>query len=585
MRLPEGLFSRSYPPTFAVLVVALLLFIVIAEAETAYAQTPDSDRAALVALYNATDGPNWTNNTHWLSNRPIGEWHGVTTDASGRVVELSLRDNQLSGQIPAELGNLASLQSLDLQDNRLFGELPAWLGSLTNLRMLNLSWNHLLHGEIPAELGNLSKLEKLVLGATWISGGIPAELGNLTSLRELWLGAAFGLTGELPSELSKLTLLEVINLSYTDVSGPLPAWLGDLTRLRKLYLDGNQFSGQVPAELGNLTRLELLILHGNSGMLGALPQTLTKITGLGWLTFHDTGLCAPLDESFQAWLRKVPDHQGPNCLPGPSAGTRDRVIVRDMFGREVNETGIVLVDWEGHIANPAMKYSVELHGGTAILSSTEPRLYFDLPSSTGANGPTKALASEDPTHAPEFRVSIFPDRDTSDETHTLTIRYVGGGGRVSTQTIDVHVIDQDVDRPLEFNIIADYSYDDTGMFDDPAAREAVQLMADDWAYFIADMNLDEVPVGEEQMWIWYPEEQQRQGLGDGFTVTNDIAYTGFLMHVYGYHERKNYRGRRTILWWEQPIVGGRRVSHQALGQYCFRPQRQLRYVWLDDLDR
>ena len=443
-----------------------------------------ADCAALVGLYNATDGSNWTNSTNWLSDRPIGEWHGVTTDASGRVVELRLHDNQLTG-------------------------------------------------EIPAELGSLSKLQKLYLGANRISGGIPAELGNLTNLTELWLGNGLGLTGELPPELSKLTLLEVIDLGHSDVSGPLPAWLGDLTRLRKLYLDGNEFSGEVPAELGNLTRLELLTLHGNSWMLGALPQSLTKITGLDWLTFHETGLCAPLDESFQAWLRSIPDYQGPNCL----SGSVDRVIVRDMFGREVNETGIVLVDWEGHIANPAMKYSVELSGATAVLSSSEQRIYFDRPSSIGANGSSKTLFSEDPSQATEFHISILPDRDTLDEQHALTIRYVGGG-LLASQTIDVHVIDQDVDRPLEFKVIPDYSYDDIGMFDDPAAREAVQRMADDWAYFIADMNLDEVRAGEEQMWIWYPEEQRRQGLGDGVTVTNDVTYTGFLMHVYGYLDEK-----------------------------------------------
>ena len=214
------------------------------------------------------------------------------------------------------------------------------------------------------------------------------------------------------------------------------------------------------------------------------------------------------------------------------------MIVRDVFGREVNETGIVLVDWEGHIANPLMKYSVELPGASAILSSTEPRLYFGFPGLAGADGPTRTLVSEGPSQATEFRISIFPDRDTSDESHTLTIRYAGGDGRVISQTIDVHVIDQDVNRPLEFNIISDYSYDDTGMFDDPAARGAIQQAADDWAYFIADMNLDEVRAGEEQMWIWYPEEQRRQGLGSGVTVTNDVTYTGFLMHVYGYLNEK-----------------------------------------------
>ena len=38
------------------------------------------DRAALTALYNATGGANWGNNTNWLSDGPLGEWYGVTTD-------------------------------------------------------------------------------------------------------------------------------------------------------------------------------------------------------------------------------------------------------------------------------------------------------------------------------------------------------------------------------------------------------------------------------------------------------------------------------------------------------------------------
>ena len=55
------------------------------------------DCAALVALYEATDGDNWENNTHWLSDQPLDEWFGVTTDDDGRVTKLELGDNQLSG--------------------------------------------------------------------------------------------------------------------------------------------------------------------------------------------------------------------------------------------------------------------------------------------------------------------------------------------------------------------------------------------------------------------------------------------------------------------------------------------------------
>ena len=68
--------------------------------------SPESDRAALVALYEATDGANWTNNTNWLSDRPIGEWHGVIMRSDGRVTALDLLWNQLSGPLPAEVGRL-----------------------------------------------------------------------------------------------------------------------------------------------------------------------------------------------------------------------------------------------------------------------------------------------------------------------------------------------------------------------------------------------------------------------------------------------------------------------------------------------
>ena len=64
------------------------------------------DRAALEALYDATDGVNWVSNDNWKTEEPLGEWHGVTTDSTGRVTCLELGDNEMSGTIPAELGNL-----------------------------------------------------------------------------------------------------------------------------------------------------------------------------------------------------------------------------------------------------------------------------------------------------------------------------------------------------------------------------------------------------------------------------------------------------------------------------------------------
>ena len=79
------------------------------EAAATPAPAAAADRDVQVALYHATDGPNWVTNTNWLSEAPLGEWHGVTTDASGRVTELWLPGNQLGGTIPHELGSLSDL--------------------------------------------------------------------------------------------------------------------------------------------------------------------------------------------------------------------------------------------------------------------------------------------------------------------------------------------------------------------------------------------------------------------------------------------------------------------------------------------
>ena len=94
--------------------------------------------------------------------------------------------NQLTGEIPAELGNLSNLTELVLADNQLTGEIPAELGILSNLTQLILQDNQLT-GEIPAELGNLSGLTHLFLSRNDLAGEIPAELGNLTGLVFLYL--------------------------------------------------------------------------------------------------------------------------------------------------------------------------------------------------------------------------------------------------------------------------------------------------------------------------------------------------------------------------------------------------------------
>ena len=128
------------------------------------------DRAALQALYRATNGAGWTANTNWNSSAALNTWHGVTTNPDGRVVTLNLSNNNLSGSIPPQVGGLAALQVLDLSNNTLTGSIPTQVGDLTALIHLDLSANK-LSDSIP-DLNSLTALQvHLDLNVTTPSAG------------------------------------------------------------------------------------------------------------------------------------------------------------------------------------------------------------------------------------------------------------------------------------------------------------------------------------------------------------------------------------------------------------------------------
>ena len=251
-------------------------------------------RAALVALYDATGGDNWTNNTNWKTAAALSTWRGVTTDSEGRVTQLILEFNGLTGTIPDELGELTNLTQLSLNRNNLTGTIPTQLGNLTNLQRLDLSVNGLT-GTIPDELGNLTNLRPLSLDQNNLTGSIPTELGNLTNLRLLSLDRN-NLTGSIPAELGNLTNLTQLSLWRNELSGEIPAELGNLTNLQRLYLTQNNLTGSIPTELGNLTSLQWLYLDQNN-LTGSIPTELEKLTNLQWLVLSSNGLTGTIPDA------------------------------------------------------------------------------------------------------------------------------------------------------------------------------------------------------------------------------------------------------------------------------------------------
>ena len=252
---------------------------------------PLSERDILGAIYETTGGSTWTNSRGWLTDASIGDWYGVQVDGEGSVVRLELRQNNLRGTMPAELGDLASLTRLDLADNGISGPIPPELGNLGNLEWLSLSSNA-LSGPIPAELGNLGRLVRLSLSSNALSGPIPPELGNLGRLESLILSSN-ALSGPIPAELGGLASLAQLALARNDLSGPIPPELGNLGRLESLILFSNALSGPIPAELGNLGRLESLILSSNA-LSGPIPAELGNLGRLESLILSSNALSDPI---------------------------------------------------------------------------------------------------------------------------------------------------------------------------------------------------------------------------------------------------------------------------------------------------
>ena len=234
------------------------------------------ERDALVTLYHSTDGPNWTRQDGWLGASSPCDWYGLSC-SHGHVVELNLADNQLSGTIPAQLGNLTALQELNLRSNQLSGSIPPELGNLSQLRHLFLNGNQ-LSGSIPPQLGNLTALQELDLGSNQLSGSIPPELGNLSQLRMLYLYIN-QLSGNIPSQLGNPTGLWYLALNDNQLSGSIPAELGNLSELWTLELPNNQLTGHIPPELGNLNALGGLALENNR-LSGSIPPQLGNMTSL-----------------------------------------------------------------------------------------------------------------------------------------------------------------------------------------------------------------------------------------------------------------------------------------------------------------
>ncbi|KAL2557039.1 Receptor-like protein 2 [Forsythia ovata] len=152
----------------------------------------------------------------------IPKWLGSMPN----LLVLNITQNHLTGELPREIGDLKALASDDTDSDLSNLALPFLFDTLQYNRLFNLPrgikvGNNSLSGNIPAELGNLRLLRELDLNDNDFNGSIPRELSHLVNLEKLDMSGNH-LSGEIPESLKKLHFLSFFSVKNNDLEGEIP---------------------------------------------------------------------------------------------------------------------------------------------------------------------------------------------------------------------------------------------------------------------------------------------------------------------------------------------------------------------------
>mmetsp|Transcript_27397 Transcript_27397/g.56071 ORF Transcript_27397/g.56071 Transcript_27397/m.56071 type:complete len:273 (+) Transcript_27397:99-917(+) len=240
----QGNWNRRY---------TISLFLLLAFATSSTAVTNADDKQALIDLFHATNGNEWTEGFRW---------------ARGVEIDLDPCDD-------SEFFKGVSCTGTLLEPDR-------------RVQSLLLSYLN-LNGTLPESLGSLTYLESMYITANSIEGHIPQSFCNMTMLQTFDAAKNF-LTGPIPTCVGDLQNLIKLDLRSNRLTGTIPPGFGKILQLQQLFLSENQLSGTIPADLYNARRLEKLLLSYNQ-LTGTIPQVWSRfkmketvaMTGLNWL--------------------------------------------------------------------------------------------------------------------------------------------------------------------------------------------------------------------------------------------------------------------------------------------------------------
>ena len=269
-----------------------------------YGRFPDNDihlpKLELLYLYGNSDLNG--NFPRFSENNSLIDLYLSSTNFSGELPaslgnlkslqNLDLSGCQFSGSIPSSISNLKSLQALYLTDSQFLGSIPASLENLTQITYLSLDGNH-FSGKIPNVFDNLRNLISLDLSRNNFSGQIPPSIGNLTNLYELGFSDN-QLEGAIPSSIYGFSSLSYVSLQYNLFNGTIPSWLYTLPSLVMLDLSHNKFIGHIGEfQFDSLKKIDLSMNELN----GSIPTSIFELVNLSSLNLFSNNLSGVLETS------------------------------------------------------------------------------------------------------------------------------------------------------------------------------------------------------------------------------------------------------------------------------------------------
>lgn len=325
----------------------------------AAAANADPQRTALIALFNATNGPSWLcgkGKKTWRTTDPGSKycaWDGVSCagnstnvssirlsscgmtgtlpDALGSLLHLVVLDvsnNSIRGTLPASLAHCTLMQELDVELNQIEGTLPPsysnWGSSFrefnasTNslsgvlpesysawglLTKFNVAANH-LSGTLPASFSAWNNLTIFTVCENLFTGSIPAAYSNFSLLTHFRVGEN-QLSGTLSPSFSSWGSISTFEVYQNNLSGALPVSYGASWKsVRFLIASNASFTGSIPNEWGSMASLVTLMLHINH-LSGTLPASLGGLKSLTRLAVADNNLSGTLPVVAWSALRNV----------------------------------------------------------------------------------------------------------------------------------------------------------------------------------------------------------------------------------------------------------------------------------------